>query len=57
MGKAGRLWFAVLTTTCHSRTTFAEFADETVAAAAGMFGAAQAAAVRDAWHRVGVLGA
>jgi len=57
---AGRVWYDVLTGgSLPSDADFATFAAATVTAAEGRFGAGsrQAAAVADAWQRVGVLAA
>ena len=53
--KAGQIWYDVLTGgTLPASADFATFAAATVAAAQARYGAAEAAAVRDAWVQVGV---
>jgi Zn-dependent metalloprotease len=53
--KAGKIWYAVLTTRLSPTANFVEAANATISVANELFGAPEAKAVRDAWQQVEVL--
>ncbi|HYO52946.1 M4 family metallopeptidase [Archangium sp.] len=53
--KAGKIWYAVLTTRLSTTASFVDAANATVSVANELFGTTEAKAVRDAWQQVEVL--
>ena len=53
--RAGRIWYAALTSSYSPQIGFADFANITVAKARSLYGADVAGQVTQAWRTVGVL--